>query len=123
MKREIRLDGPIPGGLDGPACRRAGSVARQVEIVRPGDGARYLSITLALDGDGGLTLRSHEMGAGPHDAWLDDQEVTLSIPATHVGLLALVLTRGLIEGRKDAMGRLAALCEEHDIDHTLAGWS
>jgi len=53
-----------------------------IDLAPRSDGARYRRVTLLLEDDGSVTLRSHEMGAELAAPWLDDDEVTLALPRT-----------------------------------------
>ena len=93
------------------------------ELLPRADGGRYHSVTLAIEG-GGVVLRSHEMGGTLEDAWgLDDEEVTLSVPADQVGRLALALVAELLKGDREAVTRLAEICEAHDVACRVACWT
>ncbi len=95
-----------------------------LELAPRSDGARYRRVTIALKGDGAITLSAHDMGAGLGDAWgLDDEEVTLSVPREHVGRLALALAGEILNGGKDSVKRLAEICEANDVPCRIACWS
>jgi hypothetical protein len=94
-----------------------------LELLPRADGPRYHSVTLAIEG-GGVVLRSHEMGAKPEDAWgLDDEEVTLTVTADQAGRLALALVAELLRGDRNAVRRLADICEAHDVSCRVACWT
>jgi hypothetical protein len=95
----------------------------QIELAPRSDGARYRRVTLAVEGDGGVVLHSHEMGPGADAGWLDDEEITLSVPSDQVGRLAMALAAELLKGGKDAVGRLAAICEDHNVPSRTSHWS
>ena len=93
-----------------------------LELLPRTDGGRYHSVTLAIEG--GVVLRSHQMGATREDAWgLDDEEVTLSVPADQVGRLALAVVAELLKGDREAVTRLAEICEAHDVACRVACWT
>jgi hypothetical protein len=94
-----------------------------IELLPRSDGARRRRLTLSHDGDGGLVLAWHEMGAAWDAPWTDDEEVTLEVPKEQLATLALALAAELFRGRADAVRRLAAICEAHDIEHRIALWS
>jgi hypothetical protein len=94
------------------------------ELAPRSDGARYRRVTLAIEGDGAVVLSAHEMGAAAEAAWgLDDEEVTLSVPADQVGRLALALAAEMLKGGKDAVSRLAEVCDAHDVPCRIACWT
>ena len=102
----------------------APSPPRSIELAPRSDGARYRRVTLLIEADGSLTLRAHEMGAASEAAWgLDDDEVTLTVPAGQVARLALALAAELLAGGADAIDRLDELCAAHDVPHRLARWT
>lgn len=95
-----------------------------IELAPRSDGARFRRLTLMTEPDGALTLRSHDMGAAPEAAWgLDDDEVTLTIPAGQVGRFALALAAEHLAGGADAVARLSEFCEAHDVPHRFARWT
>jgi hypothetical protein len=97
---------------------------QRLELTPRSDGTRYRRVTLSVEGDGALAMDSHEMGAGPNDAWgLDDNEVTLSVAPDDVGRLALALAAEILKGGKDAASRLADICEANDVPCRIAHWS
>jgi hypothetical protein len=99
-------------------------VASRTELLPRSDGARYRRLTLTQERDGAVVLHWHDMGGGPGAAWgLDDEEVTLRVPADQVGRLALALATELLNGRTDAVAALSAICEEHGVDHQVALWT
>jgi hypothetical protein len=63
------------------------------------------------------------MGAGEFAAWLDDDEVTLSVAPEHVARLALALAADILSGGDGAVARLARICEDHDVPCRIACWS
>jgi hypothetical protein len=94
------------------------------ELSRRSDGARYRRVTLTIEGSGAITLNAHEMGGGADAAWgLDDDEVTLSVPADQVARLALALAAEILDGGKDQVSRLAEICEANDVPCRIACWS
>src|ERR1700733_3575876 len=96
------------------------SVLRR-HLLRRSDGSRYRQIALELGAGGALTLNAHEMGASLEASWgVDDHEVTLEIPAEAVGRLAFALLAQQLEGRKDGLEHLLALCNRFRVDHQLA---
>jgi hypothetical protein len=100
------------------------SFRETIELAPRSDGARYRRVTLMMEPDGALTLCSHDMGAGPEAAWgLDDDEVTLTVPAGQVGRFALALAAELLAGGADAVARLNEFCEAHDVPRRLARWT
>jgi hypothetical protein len=81
-------------------------------------------VTLAVEASGSITLNAHEMGAHADAAWgLDDEEVTLSVPLDQVPRLAAALAAEMLKGGKDAVARLAMICETHDVPCRIACWS
>ena len=97
---------------------------QNLDLAPRSDGARYRRVTLTVDAGGALTLNAHEMGAGEGAAWgLDDEEVTLSIPADQVGRLALALAAELLKGGDGAVTRLSEICEAHDVPCRIACWT
>src|SRR5580658_8544948 len=77
-------------------------------LLPPSDGARYRQLTLALGGDGDLTLTAHEMGASLEAAWGgDDNETTLRLERDAVARLAFVLLSERLKGRQDGLEHLA----------------
>lgn len=102
----------------------APSRAETIELAPRSDGARYRRVTLRIEPDGALTLQSHEMGAGREAAWgLDDDEVTLSVPAGRVGRLALALAAEVLANGAGAIARLADICEAHEVPCRVARWT
>ena len=88
------------------------------------DSARYHRVTLTLEQDGALVLRSHDMGGSVEAAWgLDDEEVTVSVPAEAIGRLTLALAAELLKGGQDSVDRLTEICEAHDVPFRTACWS
>jgi hypothetical protein len=88
------------------------------------DGARYRQLTLVLGAGGGLTLTSHEMGAGLEAAWgADDNETTLTLRSEAVARLAFALLCEQLEGRPDGLERLASYCEQYGIETERACWT
>ena len=123
---------------EGPACARGrgatvtspptanGAAVRpeRRELGRRSDGARYRRVTLAIDREGSMTLKTHDMGAGPCDAWgLDDEEVTLSIHSDQVSRLALALACEFLKDGKRAVKRLTRICQAYDVDCRIACWT
>ena len=97
---------------------------QRLELAPRSDGARYRRVTLTVERDGAITLSAHEMGADSRAAWgLDDEEVTLSVPSDQVARLALALAAEILKGGKDAVERLAAICEASDVPCRIACWS
>ncbi|HWD67479.1 MAG TPA: hypothetical protein VG227_05905 [Caulobacteraceae bacterium] len=95
-----------------------------IELAPRSDGTRYRRVTLHIEPGGALVLRSHDMGAAPEAAWgLDDDEVTLSVPAGQAGRLAPALAAELLAGGADAIARLADLCVARGVPHRLAHWT
>src|SRR5271167_2809099 len=85
------------------------------------DGARYRRVTLTLEAGGALVLQSHEMGGSLEAAWgVDDDEVTVSVPAEAMGRLTLALAAELLKGGRDAVDRLAEICDAHDVPFRTA---
>jgi len=100
------------------------STAEKLQLAPRTDGARYRCVTLTLEGDGALILSSHEMGGSLEAAWgMDDDEVTVSVPPEALGRLTLALAAELLNGRKDAVDRLAEICEAHDVPFRAASWT
>jgi|SRR5580693_3001025 hypothetical protein len=98
--------------------------SQSLELALRSDGGRYRRVSLSVAGDGGVTLRSHEMGAHPDAAWgLDDDEVTLSVAPAQVARLALALAAEILGGGEGAVARLAQICEDHDVPCRIACWS
>lgn len=96
----------------------------RTDLLPKSDGARYRRLTLTQERDGALVLLWHDLGGGPGAAWgLDDEEVTLRVPAAQVGRLALALATELLKGRTDAVAALSAICEDYGVDHQVALWS
>jgi len=88
------------------------------------DGARYRRVTLTLEAGGALVLQSHEMGGSLEAAWgVDDDEVTVSVPAEAMGRLTLALAAELLKGGRDAVDRLAEICDAHDVPFRTACWT
>ncbi len=88
------------------------------------DGARYGRVEARLMADGGLEIRSHEMGAGERDVWgEDDAEATLRIAPADVARFALALVSGEYADRADAFNAIRALCETHDVPAAFAVWT
>jgi hypothetical protein len=104
-QRHVPVDGPV------------------IELLPRSDGARRRRLTLSHNHDGGLVLTWHEMGAASEAPWTDDEEVTLEVPKEQLATLALALAEELFRGRTDAVPRLVAICEAHDIEHRVALWS
>jgi len=96
---------------------------QRLELAPRSDGARYRRVTLAVEASGSITLCAHEMGAGPAAAWLDDEEVTLSVAPEQVARLAAALAAEILKGGKDAVGRLAQICETNGVPCRIACWS
>jgi hypothetical protein len=95
-----------------------------LEISARSDGARYRRVTLAIEHSGAVTLQAQEMGAHPYAGWgLDEDEVTLSVAPDQVARLALALAAEILKGGQGAVGRLAAICEAHDVPCRVACWS
>jgi hypothetical protein len=105
---------------------RSGAPSREetIELAPRSDGARYRRVTLLLEPDGALVLRTHEMGASLAAAWgLDDDEVTMSVPADHLGRLALSLAAEFLTGGDGAITRLADICAAWDVPCRVARWT
>jgi hypothetical protein len=98
-------------------------IPQTLELAPRSDGARYRRVTLTVAGDGAVTLRAHEMGAGDLAAWQDDDEVTLSVAPGQVARLALALAADILAGGDDAVARLTRICEDHDVPCRIACWS
>jgi hypothetical protein len=97
---------------------------QQLELAPRTDGARYRRVTLTVERDGAISLKDLDVGDGPGAAWgLDAEEVTLSVPAGAVGRLALALAAEILKGGDGAVGRLAEICETHDVPCRIACWS
>jgi len=96
---------------------------QRVELAPRSDGARYRRVTLAVESDGAISLNAHEFGAGPAAAWLDDEEVTLSVSPDQVGRLALALATEILKGGHGALERLAEICETNDVPCRISCWS
>jgi hypothetical protein len=93
-------------------------------LLPPSDGDRYRQLTLTLGTSGDLTLTSHEMGASLEAVWgADDSETTLHLRGEAVVRLAFVLLCERVQGQRDGLERLAALCEQHGIEAELACWT
>jgi hypothetical protein len=96
----------------------------KLELCPRTDGARYRRVTLTLERDGSLVLRSHEMGGSLEAAWgLDDDEVTVSVPSEAIGRLTLALAAELLKGGKTAVDRLTEICDAHDVPFRTACWT
>lgn len=97
---------------------------QRLELAPRSDGARYRRVTLAVDAAGALSLNALEVGAGAGADWgLDDEEVTLSVPAGQVARLALALAAELLNGGAGAVMRLSEICEAYDVPCRIACWS
>jgi hypothetical protein len=97
---------------------------QRLELAPRSDGARYRRVTLAVEANGSITLNAHDMGATPGAEWgLDDEEVTLSVPPEEVARLAAALAAELLKGGKDAVARLAQICETNHVPCRIACWS
>ncbi len=97
---------------------------RRLELAPRSDGARYRRVTLAVEASGSITLCAHEMGAAPGAEWgLDEEEVTLSVAPEQVARLAAALAAEILRGGKDAVARLAQICETNDVPCRIACWS
>jgi len=95
-----------------------------MEISSRSDGARYRRVTLAIERNGSLTLLAREIGADAEAVWgLDEEEVTLSIAPDQLGPLALALAAEVLKGGRDAVRRLADICEAHEVPCRIACWS
>ena len=99
-------------------------MSRKLELAPQSDGARYRRVTLAVEPGGAVTLNVLELGAGKGAEWgLDAAEGSLSVPPEQVARLALALAAELLKGGKDALERLATICDANDVSCTLADWS
>ncbi len=97
---------------------------QRLELAPRSDRARYRRVTLAVEASGSITLSAHEMGVGPGAEWgLDDEEVTLSVAPEQVARLAAALAAEILKGGKDAVARLAQICETNDVPCRIACWS
>jgi hypothetical protein len=97
---------------------------QRLELAPRSDGARYRRVTLIVKSDGAISLNAHEMGASLGAAWgLDDEEVTLSVGREEVGRLAVALAAEFLGNGKDAVERLAEICEAHDVPCRIACWT
>ncbi len=97
---------------------------QSLELAPRSDGARYRRVTLAIERSGAISLNALDMGAEPDAAWgLDGEEVTLSVPPDAVNHLALALAAEILKGGKDAVTRLAEICEANDVPCRIACWS
>jgi hypothetical protein len=101
------------------------TLSRQtLELSPRTDGPRYRRVTLTLERDGTLVLRSHEMGGAPEAAWgVDDDETTVSVPPEAIGRITLALAADLLQGGRGAVDRLAELCDAHDVPFRIACWT
>jgi hypothetical protein len=96
----------------------------RIELAPKSDGARYRRITLELEADGAVFLRSHAMGAAFEAVWgVDDEEITVRLPAAEVARLALALIAEQLAGERDAARALIELCETHEIGSETANWT
>jgi pyridoxine 5'-phosphate synthase PdxJ len=96
----------------------------RVELAPRSDGARYRRVTLTVDAYGSITLNAHEIGAETGAGWgLDEEEVTLSVASDQVARLAAALAAEILKGGKDAVSRLAQICEMNDVPCRIACWS
>jgi hypothetical protein len=106
-------------GLDQRPDERLG-----LDLSPRSDGPRYRRVTLAVEANGAITLSALEMGAAPDAAWgLDEDEVTLSVASDQVPRLAVALAAEILKGGKDAVARLAEICETNDVPCRIACWS
>ena len=97
---------------------------QRLELAPRSDGARYRRVTLIVDRDGAMSLNAQEFGASLGAAWgLDDEEVTLSVGREEVGRLALALAAEILGNGRDAVKRLAEICEANDVPCRIACWT
>jgi hypothetical protein len=83
-----------------------------------------LSVMLGVADEGSVVLRTHEMGASLEGAWgVDDDEVTLTMPADQVARLALAPAAEVLKGGDNALARLSKICEAHDVSCRVASWT
>jgi hypothetical protein len=94
-----------------------------IELAPRTDGARYRQVTLVLEGDGSVTLKSHEMGGAATAPWLDDDEVTLSVSSEEAPRLALALAAEVLKGGQDGVARLSQICDAAGVQCRVARWT
>jgi hypothetical protein len=106
---------------------RAGSSHQALlthRLLAPWDGARYRHMSLNLDGDGGVTLRFHEMGAGDAAPWgADDEEITVRLDPRATTRLAFEMLAEILNSREDGLRELVALCGRYGLDPVVARWT
>lgn len=94
------------------------------DLIAPSDGARYRRLTLEIDADGSLLLTSHALGGSLEAAWgLDDEEITVRVPASHLPRLAMAAAAQCLQGRPDAAEAMIELCEANDVSFQAALWT
>jgi hypothetical protein len=98
--------------------------ALRLELAPRSDGARYRSVTLSLERDGGLLLTSQERGGSELAVWgFDDEEVTVQVPADHAARLVLALLAERLPRDRSAVEALASLCEQRGLTAHVACWT
>jgi hypothetical protein len=81
-------------------------------------------MSLDLGGDGGVTLRFHEMGAGDAAPWgADDEEKTVRLGPGDTARVAFELLAELLNRREDGVGRLVAICNRYGVHPVVASWT
>src|SRR5437660_8902160 len=79
------------------------------------DGRRS-RVTLDIDPQGDVFLKSHVTGEGLQAAWgAEDEEITVRVPAQAAAQLALAGLHRLLDGRPDAARTLMSLCKAENI--------
>lgn len=88
------------------------------------DGARYARVDAQVTPSGGLIVTRREMGAGPRDAWgEDDHQASLELTPQAAARLAMALLAERYADRPDALEALKGFCERHAVPVRYGVWT
>ena len=94
------------------------------ELFREDTAERFRSVRLNVLENGGLQIRTQDMGDLVEKFWGDsDYEFWTEIPAESLPKLAETLLREKHAGDPKATDSLREHCKEHSIDHTWQSWA
>lgn len=90
---------------------------KRVELFRRSDASGTLVIDAKLKSDGSLEVFFHDIGDAAEQAFGDrDYEHWVTVPAEHVGALALALIEHSWSGNVRAIEAVKGLCQANGID-------